>query len=85
MHFLRHTPICQNGCVGNSEPQQDFQFTKEAQIQRIQEQIQAMQVTTAADDEGSGSLFVELAKITVVVDNVADPDSTELEKTVSGV
>ena len=57
MHFLRHTPTCQNGCVGlckclmaqdfvvivNLRPQQDFQFTKEAQIQGIQKQIQAMQ------------------------------------------
>lgn len=57
MSFLRHTPICQNGCVGlckchreqyfavivNLRPQQDFQFTEEAQIQGIQKQIQAMQ------------------------------------------
>ena len=28
---------------------------------------------------------MEVAKITVVVDNVADPDTTELEKTLSGV
>ena len=57
MYFLRHTPICQNACVGlckchreqyfavivNLRPQQDFQLTEADQIQRIQKQIQVMQ------------------------------------------
>ena len=57
MNFLRHTPICQNSCVGlckchreqyfavmvNLRPQQDFQFTEDGQIQGIQKQIQVIQ------------------------------------------
>lgn len=57
MYFLRHTPICQNACVGlckcdkeqyfavivNLQLQQDFQLTEADQIQGIQKQIQVMQ------------------------------------------
>lgn len=55
--FVKHTPVCQNACVGfckcnreqyfavvvKLQPQQDFQLFKNAGLERMQEHLQAMQ------------------------------------------